>query len=96
MHPGRIIWFEVANTPFCMAGGGSGGSSGTEALLWAMCQYSYDDGAAIRHSGNWTSTLLNNDLMFFVHGSAVPEPATLVMLAYGVMWLSAPIRRRKR
>ena len=76
-------------------GGGSGGSSGTEALLWAMGQYSYDDGAAIMHSGNWASTLLNNDLVFFVHGSTAPEPTTLAMLACGAMWLGASIRRRR-
>jgi len=77
-------------------GGGSGGSSSNEALLWAMGRYSYDDGAAIMYSGNWPSTLLNNDLVFFVQGSTVPEPTMLAILVCGALWLGKPTRRRRR
>jgi len=77
-------------------GGGSGGGSGQEAQIWAMGQYSYHDGAAIMYSGNWPSTLLNNELVFFAHGSTVPEPASLAILGFGAMWLTTSTRRHRR
>ncbi|MBN1123398.1 MAG: DUF2202 domain-containing protein [Sedimentisphaerales bacterium] len=53
------------------AGGGSGQGGGLEANVFAMGQYSYDDGAAFIYSGNWSGTVLNNELVFFLHGQEI-------------------------
>ncbi len=50
------------------ASGGSGQGQGLAAYVWAMGHYVYADGAAFIYSGNWPGTLLNNELVFFVHG----------------------------
>ncbi len=50
------------------ASGSSGQGQGLEAYAGAMGNYSYDNGAAFIFNGNWSSTILNNELVFFLHG----------------------------
>lgn len=58
---------------FASGGSGHGSGNSLEADLWAMGEYAYKDGAAFMYSGNWPGTLLNNELVFFLHGSVVTE-----------------------
>ena len=62
---------------FAAGGSGSAQSQGLEAYLYSMGNYVYDDGAAFVYSGYWPGTLLNNELVFFLHGEVVTKSPIL-------------------
>ena len=57
---------------FASASSGQGGQAqGLEAYVCTLGHYAYDDGAAFYNDGDCYKTLLNNELVFFVHGEEV-------------------------
>lgn len=70
--------YLVANTdygfmPRFASGIAQAGQMPLEVDLWAMGEDVYDDGVTFMYSGNWPGTLLNNELVFILHGSVVTE-----------------------
>ena len=70
----------VANQTYALmprfAAGGSGGVH-PEMEVGFMGAYSYDGGAAFTFDGGFGyRTILNNDMVFFLHGEVTPEPGT--------------------
>jgi len=59
------------------ASGGSGEKEGLEANVFAVGEYVYEDGAAFIYSGNWSSTILNNELVFYLHGEILSQSPLL-------------------
>ena len=80
------------------ASGGSGGVH-PEMEVGFMGEYSYAGGAAFTFDGGFGyNTILNNEMVFFLHGAVVPEPSTLSLLIVGILLVTGflPIFRRRR
>ena len=75
-------------------GTGGGGSVHPEMEVGFLGTYAYDGGAAFTFDGTGYSTILNNEMAFALHGSAVPEPGTLGLTAFAAA-ASVGLRRRR-
>ena len=78
----------VANQTYAFmtrfASGTSGGGH-SEMGVGFMGAYSYDDGAAFTFGVTGrTITVPNNEMVFFLHGSVVPEPGALSIFVVGI------------